>query len=126
MTRIARVLPLLVVLPLLGGCTEDQINRLIGLIDTAETVLKGVNQGVERADTAAKRLCPELERIGSSAKAFACAAGASGIKQDRLARIADYRDRFCRNQSAKSAGELAVFVAEGIRAARAATAAGCQ
>lgn len=122
MRRLALVLPLIL---LLAGCTTEQVDRFIGLIDTAETVLKGVNQGIERADTAAKRLCPQLADLGGSAKELACAASASGTPSTRLAKIARYRTAFCDNPSARSAAELASFVAEGIRAARAATAAGC-
>lgn len=117
------LIALVVVAPLLAGCNVDTI---ISLIDSAETVLSRVNQGIERADTAAKRLCPQLESLGGSAKELACAASASGTPSARLAKIARYRTAFCENPSARSAAELVAFVAEGIRAARAATAAGCQ
>ena len=115
---------LALVLPLCG-CSDAQLERFTGLVDSAETVIQRVNQGIERADVAAKQLCPQLELIGVTADTLTCVANASGIKRTRLAQIAKYRTAFCENPTAKGAAELASFIAEGVRAARAATAAGC-
>ena len=123
---VARLLPLLAVLPLLGACSLEAI------LQRADVVIGRVNAGIARADEVAKELCqtPDggpglLVRLNASATTMACAAQASGKTQKRIAQLAEYGGQFCANPTATSLGKLMVYVAEGLRAARDATAAGC-
>ena len=109
----------------LAACTTTDLNRLISAADEAEALIQRVNLGIERVDTAAKSFCPQIQLLNVSASAVACAARASGTSQTRLARFAEYGRLFCANPSAGSLASLALYIADGLRAARAATAASC-
>lgn len=131
---VARVLPLLLVLPLLGGtiagCTPEERAKARAAV---RAVIVKMNSGVATIDDVAHELCRPgdfgepglIQRLSSSTTLVACIRDASGESQDRIARVVTFGEKFCANKTAENLAQMMKYAAAGLAAASSAKAAKC-
>lgn len=131
-----RALPLLIILPLLGGagllagCTPEERAAARAAV---RSVIAKVNSGVATIDDVAHELCRPgalgepglIQRLSSSATLVACIRDASGERQDKIARVVEYGGAFCANKNAETLAQMMKYAAAGLAAASSAKAAKC-
>jgi hypothetical protein len=119
MTRIAVVL--LAGLALAGcnlGTLEQRLQR-------AREIVRLVNSSAISIEEVVREACPTIQKLNAGATAIACVAKASGERKDRIAKVSEYGDRFCRNPTSKSLADMMNNAKVGLEAAIAVTAAEC-
>lgn len=103
---------------LLSGCAAASLKDAADLLDR-------VNARIATTDEVAHKLCPSLAILNASATTVACVAKANGTTQSAMAKVIAYGNAFCANPTSTNLTALAANAAVGLRAAVAATSAGC-